>query len=257
MSQLVLDTAFKILAAPTKSKFGVQTLLIPAVCAVVSVVAFLLHVIFTSGPVKGYVAKLRGREAEEDVDALPAQPIVRQHSGFFPDLRLHIHGHGGAAIFTWKMIRLLACVALTAFTIVAVVLTNEGHKTVGTKDTEDWDADTLSKHWGKKHRKHKKHHKRERWFSTAEWMEISLCMFYVSIFFRLVSFRLSGYRPIQLCSPSLRSHSVLVFVLSQTSTLSYCCSSHLAFTHGAISCPSLPLRSTQPTWPAAGSPGLV
>ncbi|KAG9103574.1 hypothetical protein FRC06_009826 [Ceratobasidium sp. 370] len=73
------------------------------------------------------------------------------------------------------MLRLLSCIALTALTIVAIISTNEGHKTVGSKAWDDVDA--LSKHWGKKHKKHKKH-RRERWFSTAEWMEISLCMFY-------------------------------------------------------------------------------
>ncbi|KAG9098020.1 hypothetical protein FS749_004906 [Ceratobasidium sp. UAMH 11750] len=172
MSQLVLDTAVRILAAPTKSKFGVHTLLIPAICAAVSAVVFLLYLVFTSGPVERYIAKLRGREVDEDVEVAP---IVRQHAGFFPDLRSHIRGHGGAVVFAWKMLRLLSCIALTALTIVAIISTNEGHKTVGSKAWDDVDA--LSKHWGRKHRKHKKH-RRERWFSTAEWMEISLCMFY-------------------------------------------------------------------------------
>ncbi|QRW00058.1 ABC transporter transmembrane region [Ceratobasidium sp. AG-Ba] len=167
MHQLVLDTAVRLLAAPTKSKYGTYTLLIPAICAALSAVIFLLHLVFTSGPVR----RLLGRQSEDDDIAAP---VVRQHSGFFPDLKSHIRGHGGAIIFGWKMLRLVSCVALTALTIVAIVLTNEGHKTVGTKD---WDeVDTLSKHWGKKHKKHKKH--QHRWFSTAEWMEISLCMFY-------------------------------------------------------------------------------
>ncbi|KAG9126177.1 hypothetical protein FRC07_004584 [Ceratobasidium sp. 392] len=172
MSQLVLDTAVRILAAPTKSKFGTHTLLIPAICAVISAVIFLLHLVFTSGPVQRYIAKLRGQEVDDDVEVVP---IVRQHTGFFPDLRSHIRGHGGALVFAWKMLRLASCIALTALTIVAIISTNEGHKTVGTKDWDDVDA--LSKHWGKKHKKHRKH-KRDRWFSTAEWMEISLCMFY-------------------------------------------------------------------------------
>ncbi|QRV86022.1 ABC transporter transmembrane region [Ceratobasidium sp. AG-Ba] len=167
MHQLVLDTAVRLLAAPTKSKYGTYTLLIPAICAALSAVIFLLHLVFTSGPVK----RLLGRQSEDD-DV--AAPVVRQHSGFFPDLKSHIRGHGGAIIFGWKMLRLASCVALTALTIVAIVLTNEGHKTVGTKDWNE--VDTLSKHWGKKHKKHKKH--QHRWFSTAEWMEISLCMFY-------------------------------------------------------------------------------
>ena len=157
-----------------KSKFA-HTLLIPVGCALISVAAFLLHIVFTAVPVKRYIAKLRGRP-ESDEEPQLAPPLVRQHTGFFPDLRSHIEGHGGIAIFTWKMLRLLACIALTALTIVAVVVTNEGHKTIGTQD-----VDTFKKH-GKKHKKHRKHH--DRWFSTAEWLEIFLCIFYVSIFLR-------------------------------------------------------------------------
>lgn len=182
MGQLMLlGTA---LATP-KSKL--HTLLIPAAVAVVSIVALLIHVVLITGPVKRFIARLRGRAVDDDDS--PLQPIIRQHTGFFPDLRSHIKSHGGGAIFAWKMLRLLACMALTGLTIGAIIAINEGHK-VDSKELDldidadvgfdlDSDVDALSKHWGKKHKKHKKK-KRARWFSTTEWIEISLCMFYVS-----------------------------------------------------------------------------
>lgn len=166
MGQLVLRET--VLVAPS-SNFA-RPLLIPAACALISIILLLLHVIFTAQPVKRYVAKLRGRTVTEDDE--PPQPIIRQHTGFFPDLRSHIEGHGGGAIFAWKILRLLACITLTVLTIVAINSINEGHKTIGMNDV-NWDTDILGK-------KHKKPKKRARWFSTAEWIEISLCLFYVS-----------------------------------------------------------------------------
>ncbi|QRW00073.1 ABC transporter transmembrane region [Ceratobasidium sp. AG-Ba] len=158
MSQLVLDTAIRLLAAPTKSEFGAHSLLLPPACAAVSALFILLHVV--SGPAKRYVAKLRGREIDEDSED---SRVVRERPGFLSDLRSHIREHDGFAIFTWKILRLVSCIVLTALTAVAVVLTSEGHKTIG---NEEW-AGALSK-------KHKGH----RGFSAAEWTEISLCVFY-------------------------------------------------------------------------------
>ncbi|EUC62288.1 ABC transporter, partial [Rhizoctonia solani AG-3 Rhs1AP] len=177
MSQLVLSET--VLATP-KHKWA-HALLIPAACAGLSIVLLLLHVILTATPVKHYIARLRGREVVDD--DLPQQPVLRQHTGFFPDLRTHIKGHGGPTVFTWKVLRLLACLALTGLTIAAIVSITEGHNTIGTNEYHlsdeldaDPDMDELSKKGGKKHKKHKK--RRARWFSTAEWIEISLCMFY-------------------------------------------------------------------------------
>ncbi|QRV86037.1 ABC transporter transmembrane region [Ceratobasidium sp. AG-Ba] len=158
MSQLVLDTAIRLLAPPTKPEFGAHALLIPPAGAAVSALFILLHIV--SGPAKRYVAKIRGREIDEDSEDLP---IVRQRAGFLADLRSHIRGHGGLAIFTWKILRLVSCIVLTALTVVAVVLTSEGHNTIGTEER----VGTLSK-------KHKGH----RQFNAVELSEILLCVFY-------------------------------------------------------------------------------
>ncbi|KAJ1309694.1 hypothetical protein OPQ81_006459 [Rhizoctonia solani] len=156
MGQLLLSET--VLAAP-KHKWAL-TLLIPAACALVSIVLLLLHVVLAAAP----------------------QPTVRQHTGFFPDLRSHIKAHGGPTIFAWKVLRLVSCLILIGLTIAAAVSINEGHNTIGTKEYElSGESDIysgvnrISKEWGKKIKKHKK---RARWFSTSEWIEISLCLFY-------------------------------------------------------------------------------
>ncbi|CAE6498063.1 unnamed protein product, partial [Rhizoctonia solani] len=175
MGQLVLsETVFAI----TKSKWS-HTLLIPAACALVSIALLLVHIISVAAPVRRYVAKLRGREVCEN-DSSPQQHAVRQRAGFLPDLQSHIKGHGGLIIFGWKVLRLLSCLALTGLTIAAIVSINEGHKTIGPKEY-NWSGESdlgsdvyaINKKWAKKHKT-----KRTQWFSTAEWIEISLCLFY-------------------------------------------------------------------------------
>ncbi|CAE6463791.1 unnamed protein product, partial [Rhizoctonia solani] len=92
MSQLVLSET--VLAAPRAR--SIHTLLVPVACAVVSVVVLLLHVVLSLAPVKRFIAKLRGREPDEvNVDSVSQQPVIRQHTSFFPDLRSHIKAHGG------------------------------------------------------------------------------------------------------------------------------------------------------------------
>ncbi|KAH7340934.1 hypothetical protein B0J17DRAFT_716110 [Rhizoctonia solani] len=175
MGQLVLSET--VLAIP-KSQWS-HTLLIPAACALVSIVLLLVHVALAATPTRRYIAKFRGREICES-DSSPQQPAVRQRAGFFPDLQSHIKGHGGLTIFTWKVLRLLSCLALTGLTIAAIVFVNEGRETIGTKEhslsgESDVGSDAYAIHtqWEKKHKK-----KRTQWFSTAEWIEISLCLFY-------------------------------------------------------------------------------
>ncbi|CAE7169341.1 unnamed protein product [Rhizoctonia solani] len=173
MGQLVL---LEPALAAAKPKWA-HTLFIPAACAAVSIIILLLSTILVAAPVRRYFDKLRGRNLNEHSST--PQPIARQRAGFFPDLRAHVREHGGPTVFAWKTLRLLACIALTGLTIAAVVSIREGHNTIGANEYEmdmDSDLDALIKKRGNKHEKHKK--KRARWFSTAEWIEISLCLFY-------------------------------------------------------------------------------
>ncbi|CAE6444373.1 unnamed protein product, partial [Rhizoctonia solani] len=173
MGQLVLSET--VLAA-SKHKWA-HTLLIPAACASVSVVLLLLYVGIAATPLKHYIARFRDRELDDD--DLPQQPAVRQHTGFFPDLRSHIKDHGGPVVFLWKMLRLLACLTLTSLTIAAIVSITEGHNTIGTSEynvTGELDIYSDVELSGKRGNKHKK--RRARRFNAAEWIEISLCLFY-------------------------------------------------------------------------------
>ncbi|CCO37550.1 ATP-binding cassette transporter abc4 Short=ABC transporter abc4 [Rhizoctonia solani AG-1 IB] len=180
MSQLVLS---EVTVAAPRPKWA-HSLLIPATCAGVSIVLLLLRVVLSTAFVKRLVTKLRGQQVDEDdADSVPQQPVLRQHTGFFPDLRSHINAHGGAIVFAWKVLRLLSCLALTGLTVGAIVSINEGHKITGTSESQliyspylDLDIGALGKSRENKHKKHSRN--RHTWFSTAEWIEISLCIFY-------------------------------------------------------------------------------
>jgi hypothetical protein len=183
MSQLVLS---EVTVAAPRPKWA-HSLLIPATCAGVSIVLLLLRVSLSTAVVKRLVAKLRGQQVDEDdADSVPQQPVLRQHTGFFPDLRSHINAHGGAIVFAWKVLRLLSCLALTGLTIGAIVSINGGHKITGIGESQliyspylDLDIGALGKSRENKHKKHSRN--RYTWFSTAEWIEISLCVFFVRI----------------------------------------------------------------------------
>ena len=173
------------------SKFA-NMLLIPVGCTLMSAVAFLLHVISTTGLAKRYLFKLLGKHVD-DAELVPTQPVVRQHAGFFSDLRLRIDGHGGGLIFAWKILRLLVSVALTALTVVAIVFSSEGHGTIGSREAGAFDGPTSNSH------KSKKHHTHNRWLTSAEWTEVSLCVFYVRwLFLSFAKPHLPNIRPIDV-----------------------------------------------------------
>lgn len=151
MNQLVLPD----LALSTPKLISAHATLIPSACVLVSIVLLLFHVVYLVG--------LRA-VAEDDN---PYRPIAGQHTRFF-------QRHGGGVVLTWKVLRLLACMTLTALTIVAIISVNEGHKTPGVNEV-DTDVDALTKR-NKKYEGHWK--KQPRWSRRAEWVEISLCMFY-------------------------------------------------------------------------------
>ncbi|KAF8610641.1 hypothetical protein BDV93DRAFT_484022 [Ceratobasidium sp. AG-I] len=175
MDQYVFNTPHDgrgVFFGPTPNPESAHTLLIPAGCALISVVAFLSHVALSTNFAKCYIAKLRGLVAE-NTELVSTQPVVRPHAGLFSDLRFRISEHGGGLAFAWKISRLLSSVALTALTIVAIVFSSEEYETIGSRE-----LDAFGRSIGNNH-KHGKHHKHNRWFTNAEWIEISLCIFYM------------------------------------------------------------------------------
>ncbi|KAF8610181.1 P-loop containing nucleoside triphosphate hydrolase protein [Ceratobasidium sp. AG-I] len=174
MDQYVLDippggrgTFFDLAPNPGSA----NTLLIPAGSTLISVVVFLSHVAFTADFVKRYAAKLRGPVAE-DTELVSTQPLARHYTSSLSGLRFRVSEYEGGSILAWKITRLLACVTLTALTLIAIAFSGEGPDTIGGQQAGAFDKPIGNDH------ENKKYHKHNRWFTSAEWIEISLCVFY-------------------------------------------------------------------------------
>ncbi|KAJ6501692.1 hypothetical protein C8R47DRAFT_1193380 [Mycena vitilis] len=141
-----------------------DTLIVPAVVASASAVLLLLHLFLASV----WGRKLRAfvfRTSEPEV-VDPAPPLP---SGLFAEVKEHIAQHGGTAIFVFKLVRLVACLALLGLSIASLALT-EANKS-GTS--------ILGK-WGKKH---PKKNRSSSTLSVTEWLQVAMCMsfFYSSV----------------------------------------------------------------------------
>ncbi|QRV86007.1 ATP-binding cassette transporter abc4 [Ceratobasidium sp. AG-Ba] len=106
-----------------------DTLAIPAICAVISATIFILHVTI----VKWYISKLRGQGLGDCSEVATSKSVDRRDSNFAAALHAYAQEQGGSAIFGWKALRLISCVALTFLTAAVIVLGNGGHKNAGSE----------------------------------------------------------------------------------------------------------------------------
>lgn len=148
-----------------------NTLLLPVYFTAFSVIILLLQAIFSLKIVRSLAGRLFSSsyeliQDEDDVTPLAAPPTGR--NGIFSDLKAHIKASGGATVFTYKAVRLLGCLSLLAFTIATAVILEE-------QSSASHFSSFLKK---KKHGG--KHENRDGYtFSTAEWLQVGLCLVYV------------------------------------------------------------------------------
>ncbi|KAF7319288.1 ATP-binding cassette transporter [Mycena chlorophos] len=105
LSQVRVDTAVTAFSNPYA--IWEDSLAIPIVTAAGSSVVLLLHLFLAS------------------VRKTPEQPddSVRPPAGRYAQFRQHVANHGGLVIFTFKLLRLVACLTLLALSIASLVLT--------------------------------------------------------------------------------------------------------------------------------------
>ncbi|KAF8213492.1 hypothetical protein K438DRAFT_1956873 [Mycena galopus ATCC 62051] len=174
MSWTTAQSAFTVdylVVAPLSSFFGRKsdtiwedTLVVPAVVAAASAVLLLVHLFLASV----WGRKLRGASEAEAVDP----PSAIRPVGLVAEVKEHVSHHGGGVIFVFKLVRLVACLALLGFSIASLAIT-EAHK------SETGQASIFGK-WGKKHPK--KNHDSPA-LTVTEWLQLALCMtfFYTSV----------------------------------------------------------------------------
>ncbi|KAJ7169514.1 hypothetical protein C8R46DRAFT_1217207 [Mycena filopes] len=135
------------LLTPKSRTVWEDTLIVPALVGAVSATFLLLHLFLASA-----------------WDPLPAVRPV----GVAAEVREHVAEHGGSVIFAFRLVRLVACLALLGFSIASFAIA----------ETRKPGTSVFGK-WGKKHPK-----KREpETLSIAEWLQLAMCMtfFYTSI----------------------------------------------------------------------------
>ncbi|KAF7369374.1 ATP-binding cassette transporter [Mycena venus] len=139
-----------------------DTLIVPALVAAASVVVLLLHLFLASAWGR------RLRKASEP-DAVNPVPVVHA-GGLVADVKEYVAQHGGGVIFSFKLVRLLACLTLLGLSI-ASLATIEGHKS---------ETGIFGK-WGEEH--HKKNKNESPALSVTEWLQLAMCttFFYGSI----------------------------------------------------------------------------
>ncbi|EIN13416.1 P-loop containing nucleoside triphosphate hydrolase protein [Punctularia strigosozonata HHB-11173 SS5] len=139
-----------------------DTLLIPAYAAGLSIVVFLLQLLFATRPFKKIRARLWSAKPAAATDELP----LATQAGWVSELKVHIRRHGGALVFGYKLARLLASLALWGLAIATLILDEQGRVKGNV-------ADALKN--GKKKHKHRKDESQVL-FTDPEWIQLALCL---------------------------------------------------------------------------------
>lgn len=141
--------------------------MVPAYLSAASAVILILHVILLSNPAKKIYRRLlpKSRHSESEPSATDLSQGIYPAS-FFGQVKEHISLHGGVVIFTFKVLRLVGCLALLGVSLATLILEETGK-------IDDMLYGITGK-WGKKHRKHK--HSKNEQFTQAEWVQVALVL---------------------------------------------------------------------------------
>jgi len=140
-----------------------------------SALVVILHVIFLTTPLKNYfVPNSSSSSTSRNVFYAPDP---NPPTGFLAELKANIKSNAGFTIWAYKALRLIGCLALVSFSIVAAIVASDD--TLHTNDNDDA-FHIQGKHWGKKHRGRKSHHKNSE-FTEYAWIQVALAIFYVRI----------------------------------------------------------------------------
>ncbi|KAK0480768.1 hypothetical protein IW261DRAFT_1474488 [Armillaria novae-zelandiae] len=165
-SQTVMDAVLMDFVIQSKKKWLTDSFIIPLYVASVSAVVFLLQIVFSSRRVRRLFQRSTVAPTADEEPQPDPEPVV-QPAGYFQDLKEHVSQSGGARIFTYRVLRLVGCLALLGLSITTLVL-----------DVEENELTTSGK-WGKKH---KKKPRGDRWLKPREWLAASLCLTFLYTF---------------------------------------------------------------------------
>jgi hypothetical protein len=140
----------------------ISTLFIPIYLGLVSAIVGILHIILLTTPLKKYFVTPSTTQR-----IVLHAPESDPPTGFLAEIKGNIKSNAGLTIWVYKVLRLIGCLVLVTFSVVAAV--------IATDDTYH----TEGKHWGKKHRGRHGRKGRSSNFSDYAWIQIALTAFYV------------------------------------------------------------------------------
>lgn len=132
-----------------------------------SSITLFLHIILASRPAQKLISRIRGSTIDNlsESDA----PHAQTDNSLGAEIRRRIASLGGGTIFAYVIVRLLACLALLGLSIASLVIAE-------TSEIQSGDVSPLGK-WGKKHRSK---NPRSPAFSVEEWLDVAMCITFVS-----------------------------------------------------------------------------
>jgi hypothetical protein len=144
-----------------------DTLALPGYLSVASAILLVVHLTLSSNAFKRLQSRVFRRPPFFDLDNSPDSRPDINADNVSAEFRAHVAHHGGAVIFSYKVARLVGCLALLGFSIYSFAL----------------DIDVVSSQgigsggkWGKNHKRKKQQGYN---LSVKEWLELSMCMNYV------------------------------------------------------------------------------
>ncbi|THH12876.1 hypothetical protein EW146_g7283 [Bondarzewia mesenterica] len=183
---------------PRCSTIWLHPFMIPAYTAAASAILLLLRALFSFGPLKRFVHG-PGNHSESSIDS--AADNVQ--AGIVSEAKQHVKTLGGWTIFTLRLVRLLSVLTLLGLSVASFVLDEDG---LFIKDVE-----SLSKHWGKGHKKHRKHRNSSRLsFTRHEWLELTQCVTYLYVSFLALLSVAAGAKRAQLVT----THLVIILLVA-------------------------------------------
>ncbi|KAJ7625348.1 hypothetical protein DFH06DRAFT_1273238 [Mycena polygramma] len=119
-----------VLSSFTGAAAWEDTFIVPVVVASASAIVLLLHLFFVSVWGRKIRAFLLKTSEHQVVDAAPAIHSV--------GLVEYVAQHGGATIFAFKLVRLVACLALLGLSIASLAITEAKRKAPGSENITGW-----------------------------------------------------------------------------------------------------------------------
>ena len=150
----------------------VHPLLIPPYAALASILVLILHIIFSSGPIRALRPRIS--TTAEDTSTAGEYNARSTRTGLVSAVKDHVERSGGSVIFGFHLSRLVLVLSLLVLSILCF-LQEEG------QHAADSGLGPLGKHWGKWRKRKHRNGGDGGSLSKREWLDLAACLNYVCL----------------------------------------------------------------------------